>query len=98
MKYTIAEIKNKIKPIAKKCRIPAVYLFGSYAKGSANENSDVDLLFDLENSKVKGWGIGDLHNELENIFPAQEGKEWGFDMMEMFGELDEKNILISKKS
>ena len=40
---TIKEIKNRIRPVVEKHRIKDVYLFGSYARGEANENSDVDI-------------------------------------------------------
>ena len=43
MIYTIDEIKEKIKPIAKKYDVVGIYLFGSYARGEADENSDVDI-------------------------------------------------------
>ena len=40
----IDEIREKVTPIAKKYDIKEVYLFGSYARGEADENSDVDLV------------------------------------------------------
>ena len=40
---TIKEIKNRIRPVLEKHHIKDVYLFGSYARGEANENSDVDI-------------------------------------------------------
>lgn len=40
---TIKEIKNRIRPVVEKHHIIDVYLFGSYARGEANENSDVDI-------------------------------------------------------
>ena len=40
----ISTIKKVIIPIAKDYGIKRIYLFGSYAKGNANEKSDVDLL------------------------------------------------------
>lgn len=54
-------IKNYFsdKPVNK------VYLFGSYAKGEANENSDVDLLVDLDFNKKIGWSFYGWSNELE---------------------------------
>ncbi|MDR1606134.1 MAG: nucleotidyltransferase domain-containing protein [Streptococcaceae bacterium] len=51
---TIEEIKEKIIPVAKKYGIKEVYLFGSYARGEADEDSDVDLAFNYENSNVRG--------------------------------------------
>ena len=46
MIYSTEEIQSIIAPIAKKYSLKAVYLFGSYARGTANENSDIDLLID----------------------------------------------------
>ncbi|MDR0943812.1 MAG: nucleotidyltransferase domain-containing protein [Ruminococcus sp.] len=46
MIYTIEEIKEKIRPIAEKYNLPAVYLFGSYARGEADEKSDIDIMID----------------------------------------------------
>lgn len=43
---TIKQIKERIKPIMKKHDIKNVYLFGSYARGEANRNSDVDIYCD----------------------------------------------------
>ena len=40
---TIKQIKERIKPIMEKHGIKEVYLFGSYARGEANNNSDVDI-------------------------------------------------------
>ncbi len=45
-KYTIDEIKSIIAPIAKRYGVAKVSVFGSYAKGTADENSDVDLLIE----------------------------------------------------
>jgi len=41
--YTIDEIKAIVKPIAEKYKIEKVWLFGSYARGEASSESDVDL-------------------------------------------------------
>ena len=40
---TIKQIKEKIKPVISKNGIKDVYLFGSYARGEATRNSDVDI-------------------------------------------------------
>lgn len=36
-------LKNKISNLAKKYDVDRIYLFGSYAKGQADANSDIDL-------------------------------------------------------
>ncbi len=41
---TIDEIKALLAPIAEKYRVEAILLFGSYARGNANSQSDVDLV------------------------------------------------------
>jgi len=46
MCYTIQEIKKKIIPIAIKYQVNKVSLFGSYARGEANNKSDIDMLID----------------------------------------------------
>ncbi len=48
---TLKQIKTKIMPIMAKHNIHEVYLFGSYARGEANNNSDVDIF--CESGDVK---------------------------------------------
>ena len=43
---TIKQIKERIKPIMEKHGIKNVYLFGSYARGEARIDSDVDIYCD----------------------------------------------------
>lgn len=50
---TIDEIKAAITKVGKKYNIKQAYLFGSYAKGEATEDSDVDILID-DNGNIKG--------------------------------------------
>lgn len=48
MIYTAEEIRRRITPVAVRYRLKAVYLFGSYARGEATDESDIDLLIDTE--------------------------------------------------
>ena len=41
---TIEKITAMVKPLAQKYHVKEVYLFGSYARGEADENSDLDFL------------------------------------------------------
>ena len=41
--YTINQIKSIVSPIAKEHGVASVALFGSYATGRANAESDIDL-------------------------------------------------------
>jgi predicted nucleotidyltransferase len=63
--YTIEELKELIAPVALKYNLPAVYLFGSYARGDATENSDVDILVDRTGTALTGlFAMGGLYNDL----------------------------------
>ena len=42
--YSLEEIKEIVEPIAKEYGVQAIYLFGSYARGTATEDSDLDFL------------------------------------------------------
>lgn len=67
MIYTLEELRSIISPIAKKYSLPAVYLFGSYARGTAIETSDVDILVDTTGTKLKGlFALGALYCDLED--------------------------------
>lgn len=48
---TIKQIKDRIKPVVEKYGIKDVYLFGSYARGEANRDSDVDIYCDSGNAE-----------------------------------------------
>ena len=61
---TIKEIKNIIKPILNKYGIKDICLFGSYARGEANYNSDIDIF--CEKGKIKTLiDQGKMEEELE---------------------------------
>jgi predicted nucleotidyltransferase len=68
MVYTVEQLKQKIAPIAIKYSLPVVYLFGSYARGDATDDSDVDILVDRTGSPLRGLGFGGLYSELCETF------------------------------
>lgn len=66
MVYTIEEIRRRILPVAVQYKLKAVYLFGSYARGEATENSDIDLLIDTAGTALKSlFSLGALYCDLE---------------------------------
>lgn len=66
MTYTISDIQRIIEPIAKKYQLRAVYLFGSYARGTATQASDIDLLVDTTGTSLTSlFAMGALCCELE---------------------------------
>lgn len=61
---TLYKIKKIIKPILNKYGINSINLFGSYARGEANINSDVDIYCDK--GRIKNLiEQGKLEDELE---------------------------------
>lgn len=64
--YTVDEIVRRVAPVAKKYSLAAVYLFGSYARGDATADSDVDLLVDLTGTDINSlFKLGGLYTDLE---------------------------------
>ena len=67
--YEISEIRQRIAPIAAKFKLRAVYLFGSYARGEAGPDSDMDFLVDAEGSGINTlFKLGALYADLEEAF------------------------------
>lgn len=64
MIYTMEELKKQILLVAQKYEIPAVYLFGSYARGQATKDSDVDVLIQITGMKIRPWVWGAIYEEL----------------------------------
>lgn len=61
--YTIDALRSIIAPIAARHGVDRVYLFGSYARGEANQNSDVDLRVDK--GDIRGlFALGALYSDL----------------------------------
>ena len=62
---TIKQIKERILPIANKYNIHDIYLFGSYARGEATNQSDVDIY--CESGDVRSFDAAfDFEGELKN--------------------------------
>ena len=43
MRYTVAEIKEIVSAMAAQYGVDRIYLFGSYARGDTDKNSDIAL-------------------------------------------------------
>ncbi|MDR1041885.1 MAG: nucleotidyltransferase family protein [Deltaproteobacteria bacterium] len=64
MDYTVEDIRRIIEPIARRREVERVWLFGSYARGDAGPDSDVDIR--LDKGEIRGYfQLGGLYNELE---------------------------------
>ena len=90
MMYTLDQIRDTVIPIAKKYQIPAVYLFGSYARGTQREDSDLDFLIEMPGVKLVGLQWGGLYNDFAEAF------ETPVDLVTMRG-LQQKPQMPSEK-
>ena len=66
MTYTIDEIKKIVTPIVKEYGIDSLSLFGSYARGEATEDSDLDFIMDK--GDLNGVKYFSLIDKLESKF------------------------------
>lgn len=66
MLYTINEIKDKTTPIAKAYGVEQMGLFGSYARGEAKDDSDIDLYIECGRLKTLLQYFAFV-NELEDV-------------------------------
>lgn len=65
--YSLDEIKAIAQPIAQRYGVAALYLFGSYARGEATPQSDIDFRVDRGNL-VDLLELGGLYSDLEDGF------------------------------
>ena len=64
--FTIETIVSLVKPIAQKYHVDQIYLFGSYARGEAGIDSDLDFLV-YGGEKFKLTMIFSLAEELREV-------------------------------
>ena len=64
--YTVPEIRSRLTPVFNQYNIKKAVLFGSYAKGIARLNSDVDILVDSGLKGLQFYGL------LEDVVTALE--------------------------
>ena len=63
---TIEQIRAAVTPICERYGVNKMWLFGSYARGEADEQSDVDLLVDKgTGNKVRGFAFFGFYGDLE---------------------------------
>ncbi|MBO6178596.1 MAG: nucleotidyltransferase domain-containing protein [Selenomonadaceae bacterium] len=74
----IENISDLVRPLAKKYKVREIYVFGSYARGEATENSDVDFLvfggddFKLTNILALGEELREALNKDVDVFEICE--------------------------
>lgn len=71
-------LASLIKPLLEKYHVKAIYLFGSYARGEANEDSDMDFLvfggegFKLTSVLALGEELREILKKDVDIFEIRE--------------------------
>ena len=65
--YSIDEIKKILKKVLANMPVYQVVLFGSYAKNSANKDSDLDFVIDT-NETLMGFKLYSLITKIEEAF------------------------------
>lgn len=55
--YSISDIKSRLVPIFKKYNVKKAILFGSYAKGTAKINSDIDIMVESDLRGLAFYGL-----------------------------------------
>ena len=90
---TLKQIKTIIMPILAKHHIYEVYLFGSYARGEANNNSDVDIYCEKGDIKSLLNHVA-LKNELKDALKKEVDVIFIGSIMDEFFEQQMKVDLI----
>ena len=76
--FTIENITALVKPLAQKYHVKEVYLFGSYARGEADENSNLDFLVfggeDFELTQIFAFGeeLREILQKRVDVFEINE--------------------------
>lgn len=66
----IEEIKQKIKPVAKKYNLSYVWVFGSYVRKQQKPDSDIDILLKTEDV-AEGFKIVEVKYALEEALEKE---------------------------
>ena len=96
MVFTVEDIQRRIIPIVMKYGINSISLFGSYAKGNANENSDLDFVIDK--GDLKGLQYMSLIDDLEREFTCHvDVVSKGSSNKNFLNEIKEDEVLLYKR-
>ena len=98
----ITEIKKLTEPIFKEYGVEKAYIFGSYARGDYNENSDIDIIISSKNIRsllIIGALLEDLKQVLEkrvSLIEEEYFKENEIDELdqEFYDNLKRERVII----
>ena len=92
-KEAITEIKKLTEPVFKEYGVEKAYIFGSYARGDYNENSDIDIIISSKNIRsllIIGAILEELKLVLQKEVDLIEEECFEDDMDEMDQEFYDK--------
>lgn len=69
--FSIGEIKEKSTPIATEYGVNKILLFGSYSKGTANSESDLDLYIEDKDKLHSLLGLSGMILDLQGCFGCE---------------------------
>ena len=92
----VQEIQKTVAALGRRYGADRIYLFGSYARGDANENSDIDLRIDR--GSIRGLSMGALLVDIEDALGKKvdllSTKCFRKDFLE---EIEKEEILLYEK-
>lgn len=66
---TIEQIREAVTPICERYGVERMSLFGSYARGEADDKSDVDLIHD--GGKFRGFEYGGFYGDIRDALGVE---------------------------
>ena len=67
MSLTLEELQQKLLPVLKQTPIKRMAVFGSFAEGTQDVDSDVDLVFELLPNSLNRWDYLGVLVQLEDV-------------------------------
>lgn len=87
--------KDELKKFCETNRIKKLSLFGSYAKNSYDEESDIDMLIEFEDDATTGYlGLARMENQLTNLFGIKTDLRTANELSRYFREQVVKEAIV----
>jgi len=98
MVYTVNEIKGKVEPIFAEKGVLRAVLFGSYAKGEATPESDVDILAYVDDG-MDILDFAEMSGEVEDVLLKKVDFIYGGDILSdgMTKQINETGVVLFEK-